>query len=67
MADEVKTSTEEVKEKCNYCDNPAAMAIENLKAKVKKHMCNQHFAEFISQGQSRVYAEFLSSMNRSGL
>lgn len=67
MAEEVKATTEEVKEKCDYCPTPAAMVIENLKAKLRKKMCNQHFAEFISQGQSKVYAEFINSMNRGGL
>lgn len=51
-------------EKCDFCEKEAMMAVHNLKNDVKKKMCQQHFGEFVSNGQSRLYHEFLNSIDR---
>lgn len=60
MSDEVK---ETPVEKCAHCEKEAVMEVTNLKNKKGAKLCQAHFGEFITQGQSRVYEQFLSSMH----
>jgi hypothetical protein len=56
-------SSEPIKEKCNHCAEEAIMEVKNLKNQKSAKLCKAHFGEFITQGQSRVYEQFLNSMH----
>ena len=54
-------------DKCSHCSTEAVMEVKNLKNKQSAKLCQQHFGEFITQGQSRVYEQFVNAMyNRGG-
>lgn len=55
---------EQPKEKCSYCEEQAAMHVHNLENDVKKNFCRKHFGAFVTNGQSKVYEQFVMAMNR---
>ena len=57
-------AVEQPKEKCSYCEEQAAMKVKNLDNNVEKNFCRKHFGAFITDGQSRVYEQFIAAMQR---
>ena len=53
--------------KCDYCTHEAIMQVKNLKDNVVKKMCSKHFADFITDGQSRVMEQFIQAGGIPGM
>lgn len=53
--------------KCSYCEKEAEMEVINLKDKITKKFCKQHFGDFVTQGQASVQAQFLAGFRGGGI
>lgn len=51
-------------EKCSYCEEKAVMQVNNLLKRIKKGFCAKHFGEFVSNGHSKVYEQFLAAVTK---